>query len=101
TVTTSESRPAFRFWITTVRRAPRSSRRTKPKRPGGPIATCLQPHHPLSPKVPPRANDGRVHPSGASKMVGSELGHDGRGKVIEQARGRAERCTIAVIPVKV
>src|SRR6266446_2524984 len=48
----SRSRRAFRFWITTVRRAPKLSRRTSPKRPGGPIATCHRPRRLLSPKAP-------------------------------------------------
>jgi hypothetical protein len=57
TATPSRSRRAFRFWITTVHRAPKLSRRTSPKRPGGPIATCLRPRHLLSPKAPVQGSD--------------------------------------------
>ena len=57
TATPSRSRRAFRFWITTVRRAPKLSRRTSPKRPGGPIATCLRPRRLPSPKAPAQGND--------------------------------------------
>ena len=56
--TLSGSRPASRFWLTTVPHAPKSSRRTSPKRPGGPIATCRRPRHLLSPKAQARGNDG-------------------------------------------
>jgi len=48
----SRSGRAFRFWITTVRHAPKLSRRTNPRRPGGLIATCLRPRHLLSPGAP-------------------------------------------------
>jgi len=56
--TLSESRRASRFWLTTVPRAPKSSRRTGPKRPGGPIATCRRPRRLLSPKAQAQGNDG-------------------------------------------
>jgi hypothetical protein len=56
--TLSGSRRASRFWLTTVPHAPKSSRRTSPKRPGGPIATCRRPRHPLSPKAQAQGNDG-------------------------------------------
>src|SRR5258708_922382 len=53
----SGSRRAFRSWITTVLHALKLSRRTSPKSPGGPIATCLRPRHLLSPKAPARGNN--------------------------------------------
>src|SRR5580704_11843410 len=56
--TLSGSRRASRFWLTTVPHAPKSSRRTSPKRPGGPIATCRRLRHPLSPKAQAQGNDG-------------------------------------------
>jgi len=54
----SGSRRASSFWLTTVPHAPKSSRRTSPKRPGGPIATCRRPRHLLSPKAQAQGNDG-------------------------------------------
>src|SRR5271166_3389372 len=57
TATLSASEQASRSWITTVLHAPKSSRRTSPKRLGGPIATCRRPHHLPSPKAPAQGND--------------------------------------------
>jgi hypothetical protein len=54
----SGSRRASSFWLTTVPHAPKSSRQTSPKRPGGPIATCRRPRHLLSPKAQAQGNDG-------------------------------------------
>src|ERR1700720_2539563 len=54
----SGSRRASSFWLTTVPHAPKSSRRTSPKRPGGPIATCRRPRHLLSPKAQAQGDDG-------------------------------------------
>jgi len=59
TATLSASERASRSWITTVLHAPKSSRRTSPKRLGGPIATCRRPRHLLSPKAPAQGNDAR------------------------------------------
>jgi len=56
--TLSGSRRASRFWLTTVPHALKSSRRTSPKRPGGPIATCRRPHRLLSPKAQAQGNEG-------------------------------------------
>ena len=56
--TLSGSRRASSFWLTTVPHAPKSSRRTSSKRPGGPIATCRRPRHLLSPKAQAHGNDG-------------------------------------------
>src|SRR5271157_5549774 len=57
TATLSASERASRSWITTVLHAPKSSRRTSPKRLGGPIATGRRPRHFLSPKAPAQGND--------------------------------------------
>ena len=57
TATLFASERASRSWITTVLHAPKSSRRTSPKRLGAPIAICRRPHHLLSPKAQAREND--------------------------------------------
>ena len=57
------------FWLTTVPHAPKSSRRTNPKKPDGPIATCRRPRHLLSPKAQAQGNDGP-----ASEAVAGERG---------------------------
>ena len=53
----SASERASRSWITTVLHAPKSSRRTSPRRLGGPIATCRRTRHLLSPKAAAQGND--------------------------------------------
>ncbi len=65
----SGSRRASKFWLTTVPHAPKSSRRTNPKKPDGPIATCRRPRHLLSPKAQAQGNDGP-----ASEAVAGERG---------------------------
>ena len=55
--TLSGSGRASRFWLGTVRRAPKSLRPTSPRRLGGPTATCRRPRHLLSPKALVPGND--------------------------------------------
>jgi hypothetical protein len=68
TATLSGSRRASRFWLTTVRHAPKSSQQTSPRRLGGPTATCRRPLHLLSLKALLPGNDAPV--SSADQPLG-------------------------------
>ena len=54
---TIRKQTSSRFWLTTVPHAPKSSRRTRPKKLGGPTVTCRRPRRLLSPKAQAHGND--------------------------------------------